>query len=143
MASADIIGGTVPRPGDLSAELAPDRIGRHDVSGPSFLAGLAHGIVLVRRCWFVIERRRVEQLAERIAFIDDEAAQVQRWADALGVDRAEILRDALHRHLVALVGEHDADAWERTPLDPGEQSLSEVADWGPAQDWADWKHAAR
>ncbi len=74
---------------------------------------------------------------------DDEAAEVQRWADALGVDRSEILRDAVHRHLVALGGEHDAEAWERVPLDPGERSLSEVADWGPAEDWADWEHAAR
>ena len=69
---------------------------------------------------------------------DDDAAEVQRWAEALGVDRSEILRDALHRHLVALGGEHDALAWERMPLDSGERSLSEVADWGPAEDWADW-----
>ena len=74
---------------------------------------------------------------------DDEAAEAQRWADALGVDRSELLRDALHRHLVALGGEHDADAWVRVPLDEGERSLSEIADWGPAEDWSDWEHAAR
>ena len=74
---------------------------------------------------------------------DDEAAAVQRWADALGVDRSEILRDALHRHLVALGGEHDAEAWERVPLDEGERSLSAIADWGPAEDWSDWDDAAR
>jgi predicted transcriptional regulator len=74
---------------------------------------------------------------------DDEAAEVQRWAEALGVDRSEILRDALHRHLVVLSSEHDTDAWNRMPLTGAERSLSEVADWGPAEDWADWEHAAR
>lgn len=72
---------------------------------------------------------------------DSDAAEVQRWAEALGVDRSEILRDALHRHLVVLSGEHDASAWEQTPPSEAEQSLSEVADWGPAEDWADWDDA--
>jgi predicted transcriptional regulator len=74
---------------------------------------------------------------------DDEAAEVQRWADALGVDRSEILRDALHRHLVALSGESDADTWARVPLEDGERSLAEIAEWGPAEDWSDWDDAAR
>jgi predicted transcriptional regulator len=74
---------------------------------------------------------------------DDEAAEVQRWADALGIDRSEVLRDALHRHLVALSAEQDAEAWQRTPLDEAERSLSQIADWGPAEDWADWDDAAR
>lgn len=74
---------------------------------------------------------------------DDEAAEVQRWADALGVDRSEVLRDALRRHLVVLSSEHDAEAWERMPLTEDERSLSEIADWGPAEDWSDWHDAAR
>jgi hypothetical protein len=74
---------------------------------------------------------------------DDEAAEIQRWADALRIDRSELLRDALHRHLVALSAEHDADAWQRAPLAEAEQSLAHVADWGPAEDWADWHDAAR
>jgi predicted transcriptional regulator len=73
---------------------------------------------------------------------DEQAAEVQRWADALGVDRSEILRDALHRHLAALNCEHEADAWTRAPLTAAERSLAEVADWGPAEDWADWGDAA-
>src|SRR5215813_1797336 len=43
---------------------------------------------------------------------DEDAAEVQRWADALGIDRSEILRDALHRHLVVLNGEADGRRWE-------------------------------
>jgi isoleucyl-tRNA synthetase len=30
----------------------------------------------------------------------------------------------------------------RVPLTAGERSLSEIADWGPAEDWADWGDAA-
>jgi hypothetical protein len=41
----------------------------------------------------------------------EDAAEVQRWPDALGIDRSEILRDALHRHLVVLNGEADAQRW--------------------------------
>ncbi|MFI5045756.1 MAG: ribbon-helix-helix protein, CopG family [Acidimicrobiia bacterium] len=74
---------------------------------------------------------------------DDDAAQAQAWAKRLGVDRSELLRDALRRQLVRLAGEHDADTWEAHPLDDGERSLAEVADWGPAEDWSDWADAAR
>jgi len=72
---------------------------------------------------------------------DDDAAKIQRWADALGVDRSEILRDALHRHLVVLQGELDAEKWNRHPAQDAERSLEEVADWGPAEDWSDWADA--
>jgi hypothetical protein len=79
-------------------------------------------------------------LSFRVA--DGEAADVQRWADRLGVDRSELLRDALHHHLARLAGEHDASAWERQPLSAAERELAEVADWGPAEDWADWDERA-
>ena len=74
---------------------------------------------------------------------DDEAARAQQWADRLGVDRSELLRDALRRHLQRLASENDAHTWVDQPLEPGERSLSEVADWGPAEDWSDWADAAR
>ena len=73
---------------------------------------------------------------------DEDAAEVQRWAKALGVDRSEILRDALHRHLVVLNGEADADRWRQRPPTEGERSLEAIADWGPAEDWTDWADAA-
>jgi predicted transcriptional regulator len=76
--------------------------------------------------------------------IDDEVAQdVQAWADRLGVDRSELLRDALRRHLHRLASEDDAQTWQRQPLDAGERALADVADWGPAEDWSDWADAAR
>ena len=74
---------------------------------------------------------------------DEEAAQVQRWAERLGVDRSELLRDALRRHLLRLASENDARIWSEQPLEEGEQSLSEIADWGPAEDWSDWADAER
>ena len=72
---------------------------------------------------------------------DDEATEVQRWATRLGVDRSELLRDALHRHLVRLASEDDAVTWANQPLDDGERSLADISDWGPAEDWSDWADA--
>jgi hypothetical protein len=78
-------------------------------------------------------------LSFRVA--DAEAAEVQRWAEALGLDRSELLRDALRRHLVRLHSEMDAASWERMPPTDDEQSLARIADWGPAEDWEDWGNA--
>jgi hypothetical protein len=74
---------------------------------------------------------------------DDEASEAQRWADALGIDRSQLLRDALHRHLVRLRSERDAGTWEALPATAAELSFAEIADWGPAEDWSDWTDAAR
>jgi hypothetical protein len=75
-------------------------------------------------------------LSFRVA--DVEADEAQAWAEQLGVDRSELLREALHRHLVALRGELEAEAYDRLPASESEASLAAVADWGPAEDWADW-----
>jgi hypothetical protein len=72
---------------------------------------------------------------------DQDAEAVAQWADALGVDRSEILRDALHRHLVVLGGEADAARWQQQPATDAERSLEAIADWGPAEDWSDWTDA--
>jgi predicted transcriptional regulator len=72
-----------------------------------------------------------------------EAADVQQWAERLGIDRSELLRDALHRHLVRLRTELEIEAWAATPLSDDEEALAEIADWGPAEDWTDWADEAR
>jgi predicted transcriptional regulator len=72
---------------------------------------------------------------------DRDAVRAQEWAERLGVHRSELLREALRRHLDRLTGEIDAQTWADQPLDDGEQSLSAIADWGPAEDWADWANA--
>ncbi|HSS10956.1 MAG TPA: ribbon-helix-helix domain-containing protein, partial [Acidimicrobiales bacterium] len=72
---------------------------------------------------------------------DPDAKALQRWADRLGVDRSELLRDALRRHLHRLASKQDAATWAEHPLDQGEGSFAEIADWGPAEDWSDWADA--
>ena len=69
---------------------------------------------------------------------DRDADEAQRWAEALGIDRSQLLRDALRRHLDRLASETDADRWNALPLAEGELALSAIADWGPAEDWSDW-----
>jgi Arc/MetJ-type ribon-helix-helix transcriptional regulator len=72
-----------------------------------------------------------------------EANEAQEWAERLGIDRSELLREALRRHLVRLKSESDAASWERLPPTKAEQALAEIADWGPAEDWSDWARATR
>jgi len=80
-------------------------------------------------------------LSFRVA--DQEASDATVWADRLGIDRSELLREALHRHLVRLRAEEDVEAWLDMPLTVDEQAFGNVADWGPAEDWTDWVDAAR
>jgi hypothetical protein len=72
-----------------------------------------------------------------------EAEHAQQWADRLGVDKSALLREALHRHLVRLASEVDADRWVGAPLSDDEMSLASIAEWGPSEDWSDWSDAAR
>ena len=72
---------------------------------------------------------------------EQDAVDAQRWAERLGVERSELLRDALHRHLLRLASEDDVTTWTEQPLDEGERSLGAIADWGPAEDWSDWADA--
>ena len=74
---------------------------------------------------------------------DDEAALAQRWSQTLGIDKSELLRDALHQHLVRLASENDVSSWLEHPLTPDEKAIGEIAVWGPAEDWSDWADAAR
>lgn len=74
---------------------------------------------------------------------DEEAAAAQRWADELGIDKSELLREALHRHLIRLASEHDAVAWVDQPLTDDELAIGRIAEWMPAEDWADWADATR
>ncbi|MEO7398261.1 MAG: ribbon-helix-helix domain-containing protein [Ilumatobacteraceae bacterium] len=74
---------------------------------------------------------------------DSEAAAAQRWADELGIDKSELLREALHRHLTRLASEHDAETWPNHPLTDDESAIGQIAEWGPAEDWADWADATR
>jgi hypothetical protein len=74
---------------------------------------------------------------------EEEARRAQTWAVRLGVDRSELLREALRRHLLQLASENDALTWIARPLGDNERSLEAIADWGPAEDWSDWADATR
>lgn len=78
--------------------------------------------------------------------IDDaDAEAVRTWSERLGIDRSELVREAVRRHLLRLAAEQDAARWEARPLEDGERALASVAEWGPAEDWSDWPgdaHAA-
>ena len=58
---------------------------------------------------------------------DEEAAIAQQWATRLGVDRSELLREALHRHLVRLRAEVDIEAWQASPLTDDELAIGQAA----------------
>ena len=73
---------------------------------------------------------------------ETEAESVANWADKSGIDRSDLLRTALHRHLVKLASEEDSRIWLEMPLTDGEFALSAIADWGVAEDWSDWGVAA-
>lgn len=80
-------------------------------------------------------------LSFRVEEID--AREAQAWAERLGVDKSELLREALRRHVMRLASEVDAETWTQQPLTAGERSLMPVEAWAPAEDWADWGDAAR
>jgi Ribbon-helix-helix protein, copG family len=72
---------------------------------------------------------------------DADVAAAEQWAQLLGIDRSELLRDALRRHLAELAADHDVAAYAERPLSTEETSLGEIADWGPAEEWNDWADA--
>jgi Arc/MetJ-type ribon-helix-helix transcriptional regulator len=74
---------------------------------------------------------------------DADAAEIEQWARRLHIDRSELLRDALRRHLTELAADDDMHAYAEKPVTDEEKALAEIADWGPAEDWADWADAAR
>ena len=73
---------------------------------------------------------------------EEEFAALQRWADALGVHRSALLREAVRLHLNRLASEQDAERWAELPLTESESALAKIAEWGPAEDWKDWADVA-
>ncbi len=69
-----------------------------------------------------------------------EARDAQEWAERLGVDRSELLPNALHAYLVRLAGEREAS--RSAGIDaPKAGARLEMSDWGPADEWSDWVDA--
>jgi len=73
---------------------------------------------------------------------DEDLAEADRWAERLGVERSELLREALAGHLARLAAEADIAAYKAQPLSAEELTLDGADSWGPAEDWSDWSHWA-
>lgn len=73
---------------------------------------------------------------------EPDAHAAQAWAERLGIDRSELLREALRTYLARLASEQEAASWDAIHSDEGTE-LALIADWGPAEDWSDWADAAR
>lgn len=74
---------------------------------------------------------------------DSDAARADEWAASLGIHRSELLREALRTHLTRLAATREPAIWAAAPLDDGELRLAGIAEWGPAEDWSDWRDAPR
>jgi hypothetical protein len=73
---------------------------------------------------------------------DGDIAEADRWATRLGVERSELLRDALAAHLARLAAEGEAGLYEAQPFTSDEIALDAADDWGAAEDWSDWEEWA-
>jgi hypothetical protein len=69
---------------------------------------------------------------------DHDVAEADRWAQRLGMERSELLREALTTHLARLAADDDAARYEKHPFTAEEVELDKADDWGPAEDWSDW-----
>lgn len=74
---------------------------------------------------------------------DEDVERAGVWAERLGIDRSEFLREALRQYLNRLASQRDAETWVAKPLSVGEQAIESIADWGPAEDWSDWNDETR
>jgi hypothetical protein len=74
---------------------------------------------------------------------EEDVAAADSWAAALGIERSELLREALAAHLARLAAEGEAAAYERVPCTDDEAALDAADDWGPAEDWSDWDVESR
>ncbi|WP_419944962.1 ribbon-helix-helix domain-containing protein [Candidatus Poriferisodalis sp.] len=74
---------------------------------------------------------------------EEDVEGIRQWSERLGIERSELMRDALRRQLARLAAVHEAALYEAEPVTEKEMSLAAVADWGPAEDWSDWLDATR
>jgi hypothetical protein len=72
----------------------------------------------------------------------EDVVEADRWAQRLGIERSELLREALAAHLARLAAEEDAAAFEAQPFRAEELALDNADDWGPAEDWSEWANWA-
>ena len=67
----------------------------------------------------------------------EDLADVDRWAERLGVDRSELVREAVRRYLVRLRSEAEELTGDAEPP----PSLASLPAWGTSEEWAEWADA--
>ena len=68
----------------------------------------------------------------------EQVEKAKECADYIGVALSELYREALRRHINAILAVRDAEIYEKMPLTEEELALCDVQYWGPAEDWSDW-----
>lgn len=69
---------------------------------------------------------------------EEDLAAADRWAERQGVERSQLLREALAGHLARLAAQEEARVYDTTPFTADEVALDDADDWAPAEDWSDW-----
>ncbi len=72
---------------------------------------------------------------------EKEAQKVEECASHLGIQRSDLLRDAVQSYLRRMTYERDAEILKANPYTKEELSFSNEEDWGPEEDWSDWSKA--
>lgn len=69
----------------------------------------------------------------------EQVEKAKECADYIGVALSELYREALRRHINAILAVRDAEIYEKMPLTEEELSaFDSVQYWLPAEDWSDW-----
>ncbi|MXW57652.1 MAG: antitoxin [Acidimicrobiia bacterium] len=68
----------------------------------------------------------------------EEAVRAKEAAEYMDIALSELYREALRRHINAILAKRDAEIYERMPVTEDELALSAVSYWLPADDWSDW-----
>ncbi len=68
----------------------------------------------------------------------EEAKRARETAEYIGVALSELFREALRRHINAILAVRDAEVYEKMPVAEEDLAFTDVQYWLPAEDWSDW-----
>lgn len=68
----------------------------------------------------------------------EEAVRAKETAEYIGVALSELFREALRRHINAILAVRDAEIYEKMPVAEEDLAFTDVQYWLPSEDWSDW-----
>ena len=68
----------------------------------------------------------------------EEAERARETAEYMDVALSELFREALRRHINAILAVRDAEIYEKMPVAEEDLAFTDVQYWLPAEDWSDW-----